>query len=57
MNYTLKIIYMSDGTYSIFTEDGINPMEFIDKTESTGYKTLKDAIKVCVDHDYKFEII
>lgn len=55
MNDTLLIIFKKDG-YAIICEDGSNMM-FVDRTETQGIKSLKEAISVCVSHGYKFEVV
>lgn len=56
MNNKLLIIFGGNG-YSIYTEDGITPMEFVDGTHSAGYNHLGAAINACRNHGYKFEVI
>lgn len=53
---TLYIHFLSDG-YHIMLDDGITPMEFVDKTRTTGLATLKEAINICVEHGYQFEVV
>ncbi len=53
---TLYIHFLSNG-YNIMMEDGITPMEFVDKTRTTGLATLKEAINICTEHGYQFEVI
>ena len=53
MNDKLIICYTSKG-YMITDENG-DYMDFPEK--STEIPTLKEAIKICVDHDYRFEVV
>jgi hypothetical protein len=53
---TLLIIYKKDG-YNIMLDDGVTPMEFIDGASTQNIPTLRDAIDICVEHGYKFEVI
>lgn len=55
MNNKILIIYTSDG-YDLILEDG-TPMEFTDNTQTSGFSDMKEAVKVCVDHEYQFEIV
>jgi hypothetical protein len=52
----LQIHFLKNG-YSIMIDDGITPMEFVDKTPTSGIPTLKEAIGICIDHGYQFEVI
>jgi hypothetical protein len=52
----LLIILKEDG-YTIFCEDGITPMQFVDKTKTTGISDLDTAIAICLSHDYKYDSI
>ena len=52
----LYIHFLSNG-FNIMLEDGITPMEFVDKTPTIGIKTLKEAINICIEHGYQFEVV
>jgi hypothetical protein len=49
-------MFKQDG-FHIMTNDGITPMEFVDKTPTAGIKTLKEAINICTEHGYQFEVV
>lgn len=52
----LLIQYRVDG-YTITCSDGITEMGFVDGTKTTSIPTLKEAIDICVEHGYSYEII
>lgn len=53
MNGKLIICYTASG-YMITDENG----DYLDFPEATtGIRDLKDAIKICIDHDYRFEVV
>lgn len=52
----LLIQYRANG-YNITLDDGMTEMEFVDGTVTTGIPTLKEAINICIDHEYEYEVI
>lgn len=50
------IQYRANG-YNIMLDDGITEMEFVDGTPTTGIPTLREAIDICIEHEYKFEVL
>ena len=52
----LLIQYRVDG-YTITCSDGITEMGFTDGTKTTEIPSLKDAINICVEHGYTYEIL
>lgn len=52
----LIIQYRANG-YNIMMNDGITEMEFVDGTNTTDIPTLKEAINICIEHEYEYEVI
>ena len=51
----LLIMYCNGG-YMITMENG-DQMEFLDNDPTSGIKTLREAIDICVKNEYPFEIV
>lgn len=52
----LLIQYRANG-YNIMLNDGMTEMEFVDGTQTSGIPTLKEAINICIEHEYEYEVI
>lgn len=55
-NNSKLLIYFGANGYNIICQDG-TPMEFTDKTNTQGIKTLAEAISICTNHYYSFEVL
>lgn len=49
-------MFVRDG-YTIFCNDGVTVMEFVDKTKTSGIADVKTATAICNSHGYEFEVI
>lgn len=52
----LLIQYRSNG-YNITCSDGITEMEFVDGTKTTDIPSLKEAVDICIEHGYDYEVV
>lgn len=50
------LIYLGANGYNIMCTDG-TPMEFTDGTVTQNIQNLKEAISICTNHYYSFEVL